>query len=46
MALAELEVEELGVEELGEVEEELLQPAATSPMHAMDTNAAICAPRR
>jgi molybdenum-dependent DNA-binding transcriptional regulator ModE len=55
MALAGLEAEELeeepggaelGGAELEAVGEELLQLATASPMHAIDTTAAICAPRR
>jgi hypothetical protein len=49
LALAELEEEALaGVDEVDEgvLEEELLQPAVTSPMQAIDTNAAICVLRR
>jgi hypothetical protein len=42
LALAEL----VELEEMEEEEEELLQPVAASPTQAMDTNAAICAPRR
>jgi len=42
-ALAELEG---AAEELEELEEELLQPAAASPMQEINASAAICTPRR
>jgi hypothetical protein len=42
-ALAELEG---AAEELEELEEELLQPAAVSPMQEINASAAICPPRR
>jgi hypothetical protein len=42
-ALAEVEA---AAAELEELEEELLQPAAASPMQEINANAAICTPRR
>jgi hypothetical protein len=45
-ALAELEGAAEELEELEELEEELLQPAAASPMQEINASAAICTPRR